>query len=89
MAIQTGDYPAGQNRIFYKATGFATGLTVTGFIWSPEGTMSGEISLAEHEHGVYSFEYTFTAVGQIYAGVFLEDGTLAAFHTFRIVGRLR
>jgi hypothetical protein len=67
-------YPPGKNRIFYRATSFKIGLTVTADIIDPDLCSDCSIALTEvvDVKGLYYFDYTFR-VGP-YIVYFYENG---------------
>ena len=73
----------GVERIAYKAKGFATGKTVTAYIWSPTLVKSLEQALTELEDGIYYLDYNFSTEGS-HIGIFYEDGVPQTFTTFRV-----
>ena len=73
----------GTHRVVYKAEAFATGLTVTAYIWSPSMVKSGLQTFTELEEGLYYLDYNFTATGA-YIGLFFEDGTKKTASAIRI-----
>jgi hypothetical protein len=80
-------YGAGTHRLVYKAVGFATGLTVTAYIWNASLTKSGLQTFTEVSDGLYYLDYSFAAVGD-YFGKFYEDGTGTVMGSFRVVAAL-
>lgn len=81
--MSTSFYETGTNRLIYKAEGFATGLTVTAYIWSPTLVKSALQTFTEVEEGLYYLDYNFTVVGT-YFGKFYEGGTAKTTGVFRI-----
>jgi hypothetical protein len=79
-------YSIGTNRIFYKATDFAAGKTVTAYIWSPTLIKSGLQTLIEIESGLYFLDYDFADAGD-YVGVFFENGVKKGFGIFRVISQ--
>ena len=76
-------YGVGAHRLIYKASGFATGKTVTGYIWSPTLVKSALQTFIEVSDGLYYLDYTFSALGT-YFGKFYEDAVATTIGTFRI-----
>ena len=76
-------YTTGVNRIVYRSVGFATGLTVTAYIWSPTLVRSALQTFIEVELGLYYLDYNFTSVGT-YMGTFYEGGVSTASGVFRV-----
>jgi len=76
-------YGTGEHRLVYKAEGFATGLTVTGYIWSPTLVKSDLQTFTEADEGFYYLDYTFAALGAHF-GKFYEDGTVKTTGTYRV-----
>ena len=76
-------YEVGTHRIVYKAEAFATGITVTAYIWNPSLTKSALQTFTEVEEGLYYLDYNFTVVGT-YMGKFYEDGVAKTPGVFRI-----
>jgi len=77
-------YNTGTNRIVYKSQDFTTGLTVTGYIWSPSLVKSALQTFTEVEGGLYYLDYNFTAFG-IWFGKFYEDGVATIHGNFSVV----
>jgi len=71
------------HRIIYKAASFATGKTVTGYIWSPALVKSALQSFTEISDGLYYLDYAFAAAGT-YCGVFYEGGVATTSGSFII-----
>ena len=76
-------YTTGVNRIVYRSVGFATGLTVTAYIWSPTLVKSALQTFTEVELGLYYLDYNFASLGT-YMGTFYEGGTAKASGVFRV-----
>jgi len=70
------DYDLGKQRVWYRATGFAEGVTVTGRFLKPDGTMVNDVQFYEHQDGVYSTVFEFPEYGRWMLLVY-EDGTPA------------
>lgn len=77
-------YGAGTHRIVYKAASFATGLTVTAYIWDDSLTKSALQTFTEVSDGLYYLDYAFAAE-ETYFGKFYEGGTGTTSASFRIV----
>jgi len=76
-------YGIATHRIIYKAANFATGKTVTAYIWNPSLVKSAEQSLTEVSDGLYYLDYAFPAAGT-YFGKFYENGVAIIADAFRI-----
>jgi len=76
-------YTTGANRIVYRSVGFAAGLTVTAYIWSPTLVRSALQTFTEVELGLYYLDYDFASVGT-YMGTFYEGGVATASGVFRV-----
>ena len=76
-------FATGSGRIFYKASGFQTGLTVTAYLWSPSLVQSALQTLTEISDGLYYLDYDFDAVGS-WPMLFLEDDVRASFAVMRV-----
>lgn len=76
-------YTTGSNRIVYRSVGFATGLTVTAYIWSPALVKSDLQTFTEVELGLYYLDYDFASLGT-YFGLFYEGGVAKASGVFRV-----
>jgi len=76
-------YTTGTNRIVYRSVGFAAGLTVTAYIWSPTLVKSDLQTFTEVELGLYYLDYNFASVGT-YLGAFYEGGVAKASGVFRV-----
>lgn len=83
MTVNTAEYLLGPNKIVYKAREFATGLTVTCFLWDTDLERTGPSSLTELSNGLYFFNHDFNEFG-IHHGVFLENGVETTFQSFRV-----
>ena len=79
-------YGTGSHRIVYKAEGFATGKTVTAYLWSPTLVKSALQTLTEVSDGLYYLDYTFAATGT-YFGEFYEDGVAKTVGTWRVTSK--
>jgi len=77
-------YGTSTHRIVYKAGGFATGKTVTAYIWNPSLVKSAEQTLTEVSDGLYYLDYTFAVLGTHF-GEFYENGVAMTVGTFRIL----
>ena len=76
-------YTTGVNRIVYGSVGFAAGLTVTAYIWSPALVKSALQTFTEVELGLYYLDYAFATIGT-YMGIFYEGGVAKARGIFRV-----
>jgi len=76
-------YATGVSRILYKAEGFATGKTVTGYFWNPSLTKSALQTFTELEQGLYYLDYDFTVTGT-YLSLFYENSVAKASGVFRV-----
>lgn len=76
-------YGTGVHRIVYKAGGFATGKTVTAYIWSPSLVKSIQQNLIEVSDGLYYLDYIFSGVGT-YFGEFYENAVAMTMGVFRV-----
>jgi len=76
-------YTTGINRVIYKAEGFATGKTVTGYLWSPAKVKSSLQTLTELELGLYYLDFDFASAGT-WTGVFFEGGVAKTPGVFRV-----
>ena len=76
-------YTTGVNRIADRSVGFAAGLTVTAYIWSPTLVKSDLQTFTEVELGLYYLDYNFASIGT-YMGVFYEGGVPTASGVFRV-----
>lgn len=76
-------YATGTNRVVYRSVGFAAGLTVTAYIWSPTLVRSALEAFTEVELGLYYLDYNF-AVSGTYMGTFYEGGVAKASGVFRV-----
>jgi hypothetical protein len=74
----------GTHRLIYKAVEFATGLTVTAYIWNNALTKSALQTFTEVSDGLYYLDYNFVAE-ETYFGKFYEGGAAATSGSFRIV----
>lgn len=80
-------FKKGTERLVYKAKNFATGKTVTAFIWDPSFLKSPLLTLTELEKGLYYLDYNFTQEGT-YIGLFYENGKESAMGVFRVEASL-
>lgn len=76
-------YTTGVNRIVYRSVGFAVGLTITAYIWSPTLVKSDLQTFTEVESGLYYLDYDFTSAGT-HMGTFYEGGVAKASGVFRV-----
>jgi len=76
-------YGVTTHRIAYKALSFATGKTVTAYIWNPSLAKSELQTLTEISDGLYYLDYAFPAVGT-YIGIFYENSVATVMGTFKI-----
>jgi len=76
-------YITGVNRIVYRSVKFATGLTVTAYIWSPTLVKSALQTFTEVELGLYYLDYDFASLGT-YFGLFYENTVAKASGVFRV-----
>jgi len=86
--MSTGDYFIGKNTLVYQAANFATGLTVTAYIWTPDMVKSDLLTFTEESEGLYYYRHTFLT-GGVHSAVFFENGTPKSFHSFRVDMRWR
>lgn len=77
------DYLLGQNRLIYQGPNFATGLTITCYMWDPSLVKTGPFSLTESEEGFYWFDFDFNVEGP-WIGLFYENGTRSISSVFRV-----
>jgi len=77
-------YGVDTHRIVYKASEFETGLTVTGYLWSPALVKSDLQTFTELSDGLYYLDYVFSALGT-YIGLFYEDDVAKVSGAFRVV----
>lgn len=71
------------HRIIYKAIGFATGKTVTAYIWNPALSKSLIQTFIEVSDGIYYLDYAFLSEG-VYFGIFSENGIVTIPGVFRV-----
>ena len=76
-------YGTGTHRLIYKTRDFATGATVTAYIWNPSLTKSALQTFTEVSDGLYYLDYAFAVVGTHF-GKFYEGGVGTTTGTFRI-----
>jgi hypothetical protein len=77
-------YGTGTHRLIYKAESFATGLTVTAYIWNASLTKSALQTFTESSDGLYYLDYNFVAAGTHF-GKFYEGGTGITSGSFRVI----
>lgn len=77
----------GEHRLIYKAEGFATGVTVTAYLWSPTLVKSALQTFTEVSDGLYYLDYTFAAEGT-YFSICYEGGLAKASGPFRVESAL-
>jgi len=82
--LATTLYRTGLNRLFYQAKGFAEGLTITGYLWTPELIQTSEFTFVELEEGLYYYDHTFEMPGT-HVGLFKEDGVPTRSSVFRVM----
>ena len=76
-------FGTGSQRVFYRAIGFQTGVTVTAYLWSPTLVKSALQTLTEIEEGLYYLDYNFTSLGA-WPVILMEEGAKTVFETIRI-----
>lgn len=76
-------YSIGVNRIFYRSTGFKSGIDVTCDLFFPNLSCINGILLNELRDGIYFFDYNFNQIG-FYLGVFLENNVKKESRSFQI-----
>ncbi|MBA7476039.1 hypothetical protein ES707_11414 [subsurface metagenome] len=77
-------HKTGMNRIAYKTRLFATGKTVTAYLWSPTLEKSALQTFTEIELGLYYLDYDFSRVGPWIVS-FYEDGVAVTFGVYRVI----
>ena len=77
-------YRTGLNRIFYQTKNFVAGVTVTGYMWTPELKQTPEFGFTELGDGVYYLDHTFEMSGT-HLGVFFEDNVKKSTSVFRVM----
>ena len=77
------DYHLGLNRLIYQGPNFATGLTITVYMWNPSMVKTGPFSLTESEEGFYYFDFNFNQEGP-WIGLFYENGVRTLSSVFRV-----
>ena len=76
-------YSIGMNRISYRSRGFAIGRVVTAYMWTPDLTKSGLLTLTEIGEGLYYIDFDFATEGT-YQGKFFENGVPSTTGVFRV-----
>jgi len=76
-------YSIGMNRISYRSRGFAIGRVVTAYMWPPDLTKGGLLTLTEIGEGMYYIDYDFATEGT-YQGKFFENGVPSTTGVFRV-----
>jgi len=76
-------FTPGTNKIFYQASGFKTGLTVTIKFWEEKGDWSTLQNMIEIGEGLYQLDYCFSQSGP-YLGLVFEDSIPTKTYVFRI-----
>ena len=76
-------YGIGAHRLVYKAGAFATGKTVTAYVWSPTLVRSDLQTFTEVSDGLYYLDYTFGVVGTHFCKLY-EDDVATTVGTYRI-----
>lgn len=77
-------YRTGRNRLWYQAKGFASALTVTGKIVTPELSESDLLTFTEYGSGYYYYDFEFEMSGT-HLGMFEEDGEQSRSAVFRVM----
>lgn len=77
------DYIIGINRLIYQGPNFATGLTITAYIYNPSMVKTGPYTLIESEEGFYYFDFNFNVEGA-WTGLFYENGVKTLSNVFRV-----
>jgi hypothetical protein len=81
------NYYRGINRIWYRASGFKTGVVVQVRLRQPIGIQIDALTLTESEDkGLYYLDFDFSKEGQ-WVGIFFEDGLKIASDIFHVTGR--
>lgn len=66
-------YPPGRHKIYYRASAFQEGLTVSVKMLNPNDIWSDDMELMDVGNGLYRFEILFDISGT-WVGLFSEDG---------------
>lgn len=77
-------YPPGHHRLFYRATAFQTGLTVSAKMLGPDDVWSDEFELEDVGNGLYRFEFYFKQEGT-WVGLFYENGEKKVSQNFLVM----
>ena len=80
-------FQVGMERLIYKSKHFATGKTITAYIWSPLLVKSSLQTFNELELGLYYLDYNFSNTGT-YFGIFYEEGIAETVSVFRVIDKL-
>jgi len=73
----------GKNRVFYKASNFQEGLTVSAYVVNPDLTESDNFNLVEIADGIYYFDYVFKQYGK-YGCLIRENGEKKLFVAIQV-----
>jgi len=76
-------YKTGTQRILYKSVGFATGLTVTCYMWDTSLSKSALQTLTEVSDGFYYLDWDFSSAG-VWFAKFYEGGIATISGVFRV-----
>jgi len=74
-------YPPGHHQIYYKASAFQEGLSVSVKMLNPDDTWSGETLLVDVGNGLYRFEMHFNQYGT-WVGLFSENSVCMLSQNF-------
>jgi len=78
------NYIKGVNKIWYRASGFASGKDVKVKFRKPNGVLLDYVSIPETiDEGIYNSDFDFNELGQ-WLGVFYEDGKKVTSSIFNI-----
>jgi len=76
-------YGTGTRRIFYRSENFATGLTVTAYVWNTSLVKSALQTFIEISDGLYYLDYSFSVIGG-YPIILYETAVAKTNTTIRI-----
>ena len=78
------NYIKGVNKIWYRASGFASGKDIKVRLRRPNGVLLEDVSIPESiDEGIYNTDFDFDELGQ-WLGVFYEDTVKKTSSVFNI-----
>lgn len=76
-------FDEGINRVWYRPSGFQTGLNIHLQLWDPDLNKKNLQDFIEFEEGLYYLDYSFNKRGS-WIGIVYEDETKTGSSTFNV-----